>query len=433
MFTGSLENYMTDTQAIGESKVITNGLQARFARLVQWWSRIQPLHRGLWLLAGGRIVLALLILQNVLPLPAEMRFGWYLHHGGDHLISYGLARAILGGAPTSEVIGIGQSLVMIPWIVLLKPSDYFDIVVPLVLINGFLLAGLSVIVVGLLAKYTTGNDRVSLWSGALWAAAPLFAYYGFFWHHAEETLRGSNVPKIGWLNGLSDPPATFFVLLAAMMIAQPLAKAEKPSVRRMFFFGMALGLAVIFRIHIAFIVAFLLLFALVVYGWKPLIITAVGGLIAYIPQAWYNTMMFGLPITTGYLSVYRFDPEHPNGRDLETVLETLPFHPKNIVELGQNFIGNRPWLLLPLLILVTVLVVATVAVWKRRGWREAALLIGTPVAYLIPMSAAWPFREDIIRFSIPVIPFILIVGIYVARLVWEAVAKRKHSTAVSAA
>jgi hypothetical protein len=195
----------------------------------------------------------------------------------------------------------------------------------------------------------------------------------------------------------------------------------------MFFFGVMLGLAVIFRIHIAFMVAFLLLFALVVYGWKALIMTAAGGLIAYLPQAWYNTIMFGLPITTGYLSVYRFDPEHPEGRPLSTVLETLPFHPKNILELGQNFIGNRPWLIVPLVVLIVVLVVATVAVWKRRGWREAALLIGTPVVYLVPMSLAWPFRLDIIRFLIPVIPFILIVGMYVAWMVWDAVVKRKSS------
>jgi hypothetical protein len=420
---------MTDTQVINETKDLSNGLRARFARLVQWWSGINALHRGVWLLAFGRVMLALLILQNVLVLPEDMRFGWYLHHGGDHMISYGLAKAILRGAPTSEVIGIGQSLVMIPWITLIRPSDYFEIVVPLVAINGLLLAGLSVLMVGMLAKYTTGNDRVALWAAGLWAAAPLLAYYGFFWHRAAEALRGSNVPKIGWLNGLSDPPATFFVLLAALLIAQPLAKAgshtDKPSKRRMFFFGVALGLAVIFRIHIAFIVAFLLLFALVVYGWKPLIMTAVGGLIAYVPQAWYNTVMFGLPITTGYLSVYRFDPEHPEGRPLSTVLETLPFHPKNIMELGQNFIGSRPWLIIPLLILIVVLVVATIAVWKRRGWREAALLIGTPVAYLLPMSAAWPFRHDVIRFSLPVAPFILIVGMNVMWLMWEWISKRK--------
>jgi hypothetical protein len=73
-----------------------------------------------------------------------------------------------------------------------------DIAAPLVLINGFLLGGLSVMVVGGIARNVTRDDRVGVWAAALWAITPLFTYFAFFWHFDPVVLRSSMVPKVGW-------------------------------------------------------------------------------------------------------------------------------------------------------------------------------------------------------------------------------------------
>jgi hypothetical protein len=301
---------------------------------------------------------------------------------------------------------------MMPFILLLNPYYYTDMVVPLVLINGFLLAGLSVMMVGLVAKHSTGSDQVAIGSAAAWAVVPLAAYYGFFWHHDAMILRGSVVPTLGWLNGLSDGPATFFMLLAVMMLAQGLRSQERPTTNRLLLFGFVLGVAVTFRVHIAFMVIFLVLYALVSNGWRAVLLMGVGGLVAYIPQAIYNTVVFKLPFTTGYLSVYRFNAHTGEPRPLSEVIPTLPFSPKHIVEVTQQLLEGRSWLGVMAIIALSAMAFVTFTLWKRRGWRAATLLIGVPLSYLIPMMTTWPFREDVIRFSIPAMPYFVAIGIY---------------------
>jgi hypothetical protein len=157
---------------------------------------------------------------------------------------------------------------------------------------------------------------------------------------------------------------------------------------------------------------FLIGYVLVVYGWRALLEVALGGLIGYLPQAWYNSIAFGLPLTTGYLSLYRTDFENPGGRPLSTILTTLPFHPRHIVELFDYYIGRRPWVSIPLVVVAALLILTTIAIWKRRGWKAVALLIGVPLSYLGVMSTAWPFRDDVIRFSIPAMPYLIAIVVY---------------------
>jgi hypothetical protein len=382
------------------------------------WASLDRVQRGLILLVGARLILALLFMLNVIPL--ELRYKWYLHHGGDQEHFMNLAESILGGRPESVRVGIGQALVMLPWIALLKPYNYFELVAPLVVINGFILAGLSVLGVGGIARRTTGSDRVALWSAALWAFLPLLAYYSFFWHFDPVNVRSSTVPLVGWLNGLSDGPASFFLIVAVLLLAGSMAQEEPPSFWRLVGVGAALSAAVMFRFHFAPAVAFVLLYVLLKHGWRGLLTACGAGLVTYIPQGWYNQVVFGLPVTSGYISDQ--DTLHWGGtlaRPLSDIIRSLPFNPRNLVELGQYYVGRRPWLALPLALLVAVGVYVVVALWRRRGREAVALLVGVPLAYLLPLTLAWPFRDAILRLSSPTFPFVVTVCVYAACLAWD--------------
>lgn len=382
--------------------------------LLHRWQALDGTQRGLLALMLARWVLALAFILNLLPL--ELRdpvYHWYLQHGGDQEQMMSLARSILAGSPEESVVGLGQALVMLPWIALLHPTRYIEMVAPLVIINGFLLAGLSVLWVGGIARALTNSRAVALGAAAVWAFLPLAAYFGFFWHPEAVTLRSAMVPKVGWLNGLSDGPATFFLLLAVFLLAGVHGAASERNFGRLVGTGAALGVAVTFRVHTAPMAAFLMAYVLVAHGWRGLLAVSGGAALGYLPQAWYNWAVFGLPFTTGYISYG--DLLNWGGtlqRPLKDILTNLPFHPRYLAETLGYFLGRRPWLLIPLVGSLAVLVLATLALWRERGWRAVALLIGAPLAYVAPLALAFNFREDMVRFLMPCLALWSVVGVY---------------------
>lgn len=392
-----------------------------------WWTSLDRTQRGLMFLMVARWVVATVFMLNLLPL--DLRYKWYLHHGGDQQIFMRMAESIIAGQPRSERVGIGQALVMLPWVALIKPHHYFDIVAPLVIINGYILGGLSVLVVGSIARRVTQDDRIALWSAALWALLPLFSYYSFFWHFDPVNVRSSTVPTVGWLNGLSDGPAAFALLIAILLLAKASRQDGDPSFWQMAGVGAATGTAVIFRIHFAPATALIVLYVLLVYGWCSFLTVCGAGLIVYIPQGWYNQVVFGLPITTGYIS--DLDMQNWGGtlnRPLSDIITGLPFSPGHIIQLGKYYIGRRPWLIIPLAGLGMIGAYVLAAIWRQRGWQSVMLLIGIPLSYLGPMAFAWPFRDAILRFSMPVFPFVIIMCVYAARTLWASLGRLKHTT-----
>jgi hypothetical protein len=403
-------NQSTETR----SNFIQQLMQAR------WWT----FDRRLYGLIGLRLVIALLFLCNILPL--DLREGWYLHHGGDQLEVMSLARSIIEGTPKESVVGIGQALVMIPFVLLVKPAIYNDMVAPLVLLNGFLLAGLSIWAVGRIARSILKRERAAIWAAAIWTLVPLFAYFAFFWHFDPSTVRSATVPTLGWLNGLADGPAMLFLLLAIMLLVASSDGEESVSFRRMLFTGLWIGLAVSFRIHTLFMIAFLLIYIVLAHGWKALPIVAGGALLSYLPQAWYNQVVFGMPITIGYISYGDIGQFRGTwNRSLVDILTTLPFHPAHLVENVWHFIARRPWLVVPSTLALVIGVYVMVRLWQQHGWKAAALLIGAPLFYLIPMATAFNFREDIIRFSMPALSMAIILAVFGIEQIWNDFAKRR--------
>lgn len=387
--------------------------------------------RRAWLAVLSLVTLRLLLntafLLNILQLERrDPVFRWYLQHGGDQVIMFHLAYSLLDGPVLETVVGIGQPLVMLPWIYLLKPAQYIEIAAPLVLINGFLLGGLSVALVSRFGEIVTGSRRIGLIAAALWALLPLFAYVGFFWHPESVLLRSAMVPKLGWLNGLSDGPATFFLLLGATGLAD-IMRRKQADFWAATGVGAALGVAVLFRFHITPVVAVLLLGLLLVAGWRALLAALGMMLIAYLPQAWYNLAVFNLPFTTGYLSYG--DVQNWGGtlhRPLNDLLVFFPASPSpaNVIGTLAHFLRERVWLAAPLAVILALGVLAFVELKRRHGWQAVYMLLGAPFAYLLPMLTTSNFRDDVLRFSMPVMPALLVAGVFAAGVVLEWMAWR---------
>ncbi len=390
--------------------------------VVRRWQGLDPVGRGLVGFGLVRWVIALTFLLNILPL--ELREGWFLYHqaGEEHIFS--LAMSIAQGTPEQSVVGIGQALVLLPWIWLLKPTAFPDLIVPLVLINGFVLGGLSVVVIGRLAQRVSGRDRIALWVGGLWSALPLLAYFAFFWYDvpAPAVVRSTAVPELGWLNGLTDGPATFFVMLAMLLVtslrhdrerAQSLAPLQ--GYLYLIAIGVCMGVAVMYRVHISPMIGVMLIVVWWLYGWRSLLVVCAAGLITYIPQMWYNQVIFKFPLTAGYISWE--DVREFGGffkRPLSSRLGMLYVSGESLVYLWDLTIKRRPWLIVPLVFTVLLIVQVGVRLGRERGWAMPILLIGGPMLYTGFMMTTWPFRMDVSRFLLPVFPYLLIMCVYAA-------------------
>lgn len=380
------------------------------------WQSLDRTQLALLVLMLARLAVITLFMLNVLPLERRDEvYRWYLQHGGDQEALLALARSILAGAPISTSVSIGQALMMAPWVALFRPAHYMQIVAPLVLVNGYLFGGLSVLLVGDLARTTTRDHRATLLAAGLWALMPLLAYFAFFWHFDPALLRSVTVPKVGWLNGLSDGPATFFLLLGTVLLARLLDKVE-PGFWHVVGIGAALGAAVLFRLTAAPMAAFLLLLVWVFGGWRAFL-TALGALlVVYLPQAWYNHAVFGFPFTTGYLSID--DMKDFGGtlrRPFPDILARFPASPslENIGGAIMHFVGRRPWIVAPLAAAAAVGLAALVSLWRRLGWRAVLLLVAVPLAYLLPMMMMSNFATDPIRYSMPALPALLVAACFV--------------------
>nr|MBN1228746.1 hypothetical protein [Anaerolineae bacterium] len=381
--------------------------------------RVQRIFVMCWL---ARLILDLLFMLNVLPL--DLRYGWYLHHGGDQDEMMALAHAIRRGVPERSVVAIGQPLMMIPWIEILDEYFYLGIAVPMLILNGFILGGLSVLLVGSLARRLTGQDTAAVLAAGVWAMLPLLGYLAFFWHPEWQTLRSAMVPKLGWLNGLSDGPATFYILTAMWALSKQIQQNREVGFWVLFGVGVALGLAIEFRAVVGLAAAGLLFYVLLAYRLPGLLVSLGALLLTYLPQAWYNLTVFGLPFTTGYfvygdISAYGGTFRRP----LPDLLKTTVFHPRHIWENITHLVIGRVWLVFLLMALLVVGVFVMVFFWRHYGWRIFLLLVGVPLVYIVPMASAWNFRDDVVRLLLPVMPMLLIVGVIAGVESWLAASR----------
>jgi len=199
-------------------------------------------------------------------------------------------------------------------------------------------------------------------------------------------------------------------LLTAVVLLATVVSSDRPRFAALLGAGASLGLAMDFRAHTAFMIVFLVGYVWWSEGWLSLLVLAGGGLLTYLPQAWYNQLVFGLPFTVGYISY----GDMPNfggtfRRPWNDVFSNLWFSPRHFVETFTYFIGNQAWLIVPPIIGVGLFIITLLTFQRRYGWKTTVLLLMSPLAYLLPLLATYNFRDDPVRMLIPVIPMLLII------------------------
>jgi len=349
--------------------------------------------------------------------PLESHDGWYFHHGGDqnYYFDYGdvLAR---GTFARYFSVNLGTPALMALAIRVTGASTFSALLPLVVLLNGFLLGGLSVLVVGRLAARLTRRERCGYLAAGLWALMPWLLWLLFWPHPRADWLRMPYVPGVAWLQGGPDGPGVFFALLGAYFLALSLDSSQ---LRWPLLSGAAFGVMLLFRVHFA---AFILLGALALglrrRGWHA-VLFSIAAAALYLPQVLYNrlaSLVLGTPGYNPWLPGYLYFGV------LDVMAETAYYaenHEMNIVAFSYLVDAAQALLGRGALIAVVVVVAGLLAVWgfylavRSIGWARAVVLFGAAPAAIGVLLFSPIFIENAYRFSLPAAPFLLVLASWV--------------------
>ena len=343
--------------------------------------------------------------------------GWYFHHGGDQGMMFDAAKSVLAGKPVYTYVGAGMPLVMAGLSWLFHADSYLHIVVPMVLINGFLLGSLSIVVMARLARRLTGRFDLALLAAAVWTLLP-YLFYALFGLHPDAALfRDSYVPFLFWANGLSEGPSLFLYLLGVALVLKGLDERRAWPVAAA---GLALGFACVVRIHTAVPVAVLTGLLLLKREWRALTLLVGGMIVGFLPQSWYSHGYSGSAINIPYIQNWlRLDERGHLWLDLKNT----PFAPKFLIENTLGIAQRHLGLATAGLMLGAAGLFGLARFWRERGWFKALLLFASPVATWLFHAVTYVFASDPFRFTVPAFPLGTIAGVYTffaARDLWLA-------------
>ncbi|MBI3763233.1 MAG: hypothetical protein HY260_15410 [Chloroflexi bacterium] len=300
-------------------------------------------------------------------------------------------------------------LIIAFWLRVFNGVEYLDVIVPLVIVNGFLLGSLSVVVLASLALRLTGRRDVALASAAVWAFLPYILYAIFGLHRDADLFRDSYVPFMLWANGLSDGPS-MFLFLFGLLVA--LTALEEKNGWLMALAGAMFGFAAVIRIHTAAMFAPLFGLLLLKRDWRRFALLTVGTFAGYLPQFWYSAGT-GSALAIPYIQNW-FGSGSIYGRGWYLNLKNTPFAPQFLL---NNTVGlglRHPEISLPVLVGAFVALFGFIHLWRRQGWFRASLLFGTPLFVFLFFALTFVFAEDPFRFTVPAFPLGIVAGAYTA-------------------
>ena len=378
-----------------------------------------------------RWLMLLLFLFNVPPL--EPRNQWLMWPGADQDRIYFAAHWMLRGRAWRTEAGLGQVLVMaflsslqkLPlWVHYIRPwtgrhfswVSYLDILPEMVMLNAFLLGGLSIVLVGLMGRDVTRRKSIGLTAAALWLLYPYIIWLVTRQYTLSAFLPRAQGPDVAWMNGMPDGPAVFFVLLSSWLAWRSMQRGGRWLLPLL---GYALTASILFRA--VMFPTVLWIWGLVAYkrGWQDALRVSVAAALAYLPQAIYNQAAFGFPVTSGYLYIGTY-PERPRDFLHDPVSSFILFGLNYLPGSARKVIENAPILVPALLIGGIVFGLALVWLWRERG-RESALLLATPLPYLALVVTFLSFGTEPVRYTMLVPPYVMIGGVYVLYGLWRRI------------
>jgi hypothetical protein len=327
---------------------------------------------------------------NILPLETRHpdNFFWF-HQGGDNYGYYDQAHSLLSGHIEANQYPIGFPILMIPAFWLIPNALHDNLVVPLAFFWSVIAFPLGQLLLVRLVQKITGKAFIALASSAVWALLPLVYYLvlGFLWNQRMGEIIATHST---WAQMLSDGPAAFFTLLAAILFLS--SRERNYDTVSVMALGSVLGFLGMIRFSgllIAVVIAGLFLLE---RRWAKTALLTLVALACFSPQMIYNKHFFGGLFETGYTSL-SFVPE-------EGLFS--PIFAANALELIWKHLG-----LLTPFILLSLVLLFLFSIWRlfllhRIG---ALLIAGWVLSYLLFYSLYYySWRGAFMRFMIPVEP-----------------------------
>ncbi len=357
-----------------------------------------------------RVFIVLLLIVGFPPV--ESHDGWYFHHGGDQNYYFDFGEVLTRGTFEQYFsVNLGMPALMALAIRATGAVTYSDLLPVVVLLNGFLLGGLSVLVVGRLAARLTRRERCGYLAAGLWAVMPWLLWLLFWPHPRADWLRMPYVPGIAWLQGGPDSPGVFFALLGTYFLVLSL---DSRQLRWPLLSGAAFGVMLLFRPHLAALILLgVLALGLRWHGWHAVLFSIVAAAL-YLPQVLYNrlaSLVLGTPGYNPWLPGYLYFGV------LDVMAETAYYADNSgmnmvafsyFVDAAQALLGRGA------LIAVVVALAGFLALWsfhlagRSLGWDRAVLLLGAAPAAIGVLSLSPIFAENVYRFSLPAVPFLVV-------------------------
>ena len=362
-------------------------------------------------LALLRLLIVVLMIVGFPPL--ESHDGWYFHHGGDQNYYFDYGEVLARGTFTQYFsVNLGTPALMALAIRVSGASTFSDLLPLVVLMNGFLLGGLSVIVVGRLAARLTRCERSGYLAAVLWALMPWLLWLLFWLHPRAELLRMAYVPGLAWLQGGPDGPGVFFALLGAYFLTLSLDSGQ---LRWPLLSGAAFGVMMLYRVHFAALL-FLGVLVLVLQrrGWHVALFS-ISAAALYLPQVLFNRLAsveLGTPGYNPWLPGYLYFGV------LDVMAETAYYADNpgmNMVAFRYLVDATRALLWSGALMAVVAVLAGFLAAWgfcragRSLGWDRAVLLFGAGPATVGVLLLSPIFAENVYRFSLPAAPFLVVI------------------------
>lgn len=340
------------------------------------------------------VILALFVFEVIPQQYHAVGRPFWLHHGGDNVGYFNLARDLLEGTLQPNKYPLGFPILLVPFIAIFQPPDQQDLLEVVSAFWGIFMFPLGQLLLAWLARQLTGRRWLALCSVCLWTALPLLLYYGLRLVTTPAVAEVSAV-HLMWAQMLSDGPATLFTLLVVVVFW---AGRESGRARWALGLGALAGFLALIRLTSALTGGLVGLMLVWARRWQAALLVALSALVVFLPQMLYNGHFFGGPLTTGY-----------------QVLDEIPasglFSPAYLTN-AISAAWSRLGLLLPLLAAVGggVVAIGLRFIWLRSR-AGAILLLAWIVSYAgIYAVYYYSWTGGLTRFLMPVYPALAVVA-----------------------
>lgn len=368
-----------------------------------------------------RLIIVSLLIVGFPPL--QSHDGFYFHHGGDqdYYFEYGRVLSI-GSFERYFAVNLGQPAIMAISIWLFSSDTFSEILPILVLVNGYLFGGLSVILVGRLAYRLAGSFRAAWLAAALWAVMPWVIWLVSLVHPSRTWLQAPYVPGVAWLQGIPDGPAVFFALMGLYFLVTWL-DTDQPAL--LVASGVALGVMMLFRFQMVSILLLALLVIVIERRTISCIGLAVSAIVAYLPQVIYNhisSTLAGVSSIIAWLPGYLYsglvDPLSNEIYWRNPEFNFLHFMPGHT---NSPLLATTALWILGIGVLLVLVVVGVIARGSCMGRGRSFISYAAPWASIGAPMLSPIFLENVYRFSLPATPFLALLGGLWCDAIWSAV------------